>query len=355
MDLRTTNALGQGHFPQPSEGSPSRLSSTIERLIGNILGDQGRQPSLVSVIVPTYYRNDRLRDSLESVAAQTYPAIEVIVVDGSGEAFAESVVESFDDLPITYIAQERDEGPQAARSLGAERSAGDYVQFLDDDDRLHPEKLSKQVAYLEENPAAGVVYCGLKREFGDYRMPYSGVEGNVLYPALSLRMGACYTTAMLIRRSVLEQILPLKNRHGADDMGMKIELAQLTEFGYVDEPLLTMGEQEYNLGSSGHAIKGRLEILDRYSDLYEQAPTARGNALANTYAATARLLIAEDRWSPLVPFLFTKAATTSGEFAPKYVFEAVFSLGGRSFYEVGARSWRLLMKYVPSVGPRAFR
>lgn len=91
----------------------------------------------VSVVITTYYRNDLLRGAVESALAQTHEPVEVILVDGSGEAHARPVAEEY---PVEYIAQNRDRGAQAARNAGAERVVGEYVQFLDDDDRLLPEK-----------------------------------------------------------------------------------------------------------------------------------------------------------------------------------------------------------------------
>lgn len=304
----------------------------------------------VSVIIPTYYRNDRLQACLESVFAQSYPNVEIIVVDGSGEGYAAPIVERLNRPEITYIAQRKDQGPHAARSEGAEHATGKYIQFLDDDDQLHPEKIEQQVHYLDKHPSVGVVYCGLKREYGDYRLPDPAVKGDVLESALSFRMSSCCTSTMLIRESLLDQIHPLTNRHGADDIGMMIELAQITDFGYVEDALIVMGEQDYNLGLSWKAVDGRHELLRRYDHLYERAPpSVRKNALAQTHAIAARLTVEETQWSPKAIVLFARATLTSSDFSPKYLIEFLFSLGGRSTYRFGSRSWRTLMKHIPTI------
>lgn len=301
-------------------------------------------PGLVSVIIPTYYRNDRLLKAIESVESQTYDPVEIIVVDGSGAAHAQSVVEPLDG--VTYIPQDVDEGPHAARSLGIEHATGEYVQLLDDDDTLLPEKFEKQVTYLTDHPDVGVVYSGLRKEFGDVRMPDPEVQGDVLDEALTFGMSSCYNTTMLIRRAVVEAIMPLKNRHGADDVGMKIELARIARFGFVDEPLIEMGEQEYNLGSSWDAVEGKKELLDRYRDLYtETSPDVRARAVAHIYANVGRRSLDDDVWSPRAIRAFAHATRSAPGFEPKYAIEFLTSLGGRLTYVPASKVWRFAMRF----------
>jgi glycosyltransferase involved in cell wall biosynthesis len=257
---------------------------------------------LVSVVVPTYYRNERLRGALGSVADQTHDRVEAVVVDGSGEAHARPVVEELEaerDLDIEYVAQERDEGPHAARSEGAERARGDHVNFLDDDDRLRPAKLERQLALLQGSDGVGVVYCAVEWEDGHVVRPDPDVRGDVLEHALRFRMTPSSPSAMLVDGDVLRAILPLENRHGADDMGMKIELAARTGFDFVDEPLVVKGDEEDSLGGSRENVAGRFELLERYADRYERHPAARRDALGHTYLLSADLRLDAPRRSPL--------------------------------------------------------
>lgn len=102
---------------------------------------------------------------------------------------------------------------------------------------------------------------------------------------------------MLVDADVLDDILPLSNRHGADDMGTKIELAQRTQFDFVDAPLLTKGDSDDSLGGSRANVEGRFELVERYADLYERYPTARRIALAHTYLLAADVRLDEQAWS----------------------------------------------------------
>lgn len=107
---------------------------------------------LVSVIITTYRRDEYLRRALRSVFAQTYPNIEMIVVDDNADAEWNKKIESITeqerlntDRPLKYIKTESNLGAAAARNLGIKASTGEYITFLDDDDIYLEEKVSRQL------------------------------------------------------------------------------------------------------------------------------------------------------------------------------------------------------------------
>ena len=106
----------------------------------------------VSVIIPTYNRAKLLAVCLRSVLCQSHKNLEAIVIDDGSTDETPSLLSSLQgsDSRIKVFRQDR-KGAQAARNLGLETAAGDYVDFLDDDDLLHPEKLSKQLASFDQS------------------------------------------------------------------------------------------------------------------------------------------------------------------------------------------------------------
>lgn len=110
---------------------------------------------LVSVVIPTHNRWPMLCDAIGSVLGQSYEGFEVIVVDdGSQDKTLENLKRY--GLPLRVISQSR-RGVAAARNLGARRSRGKYLAFLDSDDLWRPRKLEVQVAFMEERP--GLQIC----------------------------------------------------------------------------------------------------------------------------------------------------------------------------------------------------
>lgn len=110
----------------------------------------------VSVITPTYNRPGYLKAAIESVLAQSFTDFEHIIVDDGSDSETRAVVERFDDRRIRYVYQDN-AGRGAARNRGLALATGEYVAFLDDDDLYLPEKLAVQVAFLEAQPAVGLV------------------------------------------------------------------------------------------------------------------------------------------------------------------------------------------------------
>jgi glycosyltransferase involved in cell wall biosynthesis len=110
---------------------------------------------LVSVVIPTYNRTQQTFTAVESVLAQTYPNLEIIVVDdgstnGSGEVVQRFVNTKTSDLhPILFFSQPN-QGASVARNTGIANARGEYVAFLDSDDIWVPEKLEWQMRALEQ-------------------------------------------------------------------------------------------------------------------------------------------------------------------------------------------------------------
>lgn len=282
----------------------------------------------VSVVIPTYYRNEPLEEAVRSVRAQTYNDVEIIVVDDSGEAHAESVIEA--DDATEYVPLAENSGPQAARTVGIERTSGRFVQLLDDDDRLEREKLRKQVDVLERNDEVGVVYSGFSWANGNTVLPKRDVRGNVLDRALMFDTAPCITSTMLIERDVLERMLPLKDRSGADDTAIKIALAQRTAFEYVNESLVRRTELPDSRQNSAGKVRGQREILTEYGDLYDRfPPRVYRTALAETHLIEGMQLLDDRLWSLDAILASGKAFYHSPKKSPPYVGAFVASLFGR--------------------------
>ena len=137
---------------------------------------------LVSVIIPTYNRVKLLAESVDSIRLQSYRPIELLIVDdGSTDNTSQFVAEWSrahnlgQDFSVRYLKQENC-GAAAARNYGIAESKGEFIQFLDSDDLLHPEKIARQVkCSLEHNLTV----------YGECRRFAADSKGILLYPALA--------------------------------------------------------------------------------------------------------------------------------------------------------------------------
>jgi len=117
-------------------------------------GTDAEQSPKVSVIIPTYRRGHFLGTAIDSVLAQTYNNIEIIVVDDNPEGSSDraqtaSRVAPYVEKGVRYIQNARNLGGALARNAGIDAARGAYITFLDDDDVYRPEKLAAQVKAME--------------------------------------------------------------------------------------------------------------------------------------------------------------------------------------------------------------
>ena len=199
----------------------------------------------VSVVIPTKDRPEMLRRAVVSVIGQTYEPIELIVVD---DGSAEPAREAIDDLGPgdleRFMVQrhERNQGGAAARNTGIREARGEYIAFLDDDDRWTPHKLEKQVTALREAGGnAGVAFTGNRQLDADgntvdvhIRQTDGDISERILYGNY---IGSF--SGVLMRRELMETVGLLDERFPAwQDWEYLVRLAQHTEFVAVPEPLV---------------------------------------------------------------------------------------------------------------------
>lgn len=113
---------------------------------------------LISIVIPTYNHRRWISEAIDSALAQTYPDCEIIAVDdGSTDGTGKFLRERYGDR-IRYVYQEN-RGRGAARNHGVRLARGEYIQFLDADDLILPEKIHSQTVFLDTHPEYAAVYC----------------------------------------------------------------------------------------------------------------------------------------------------------------------------------------------------
>ncbi len=110
--------------------------------------------NLISIIIPAYNQGHYLASAVQSCLQQTYPEFEIIIIDDGSTDDTRQVVESFEYPAINYIYQSN-RGLSGARNTGIRHSSGEFLTFLDSDDRFLPEKLALLVDEMLRNPDLG--------------------------------------------------------------------------------------------------------------------------------------------------------------------------------------------------------
>lgn len=232
--------------------------------------DYSKEAPLVSVILPVYNRAIPVVRAINSVLAQTYPRLELIVVDDGSTDDTRTVVQKFGSQ-LTLISQEH-AGVYAARNNGLRHASGDLMAFIDSDDAWFPEKLAHQVP-LMLRPEVGLVFADaihVTKSCDD--APRTGTScfritaphrGRV---AEQLKWGNFVPTCTaLVRRSCLEHIggFSESTALSADYLAW-FQIALRHEMDYLDWPLAeyTVSSEgiSYDLGKS---LAARIELFSR--------------------------------------------------------------------------------------------
>lgn len=253
----------------------------------------------VSLILPVYNREAYLADCLKSILWQTFTDFELIAVDdGSGDRSLQILREYAEAHPDRIrILQQENAGPYVARNLALRAARGELIAFADSDDRLHPQKLARQVAHLERAPEVVLVYTHVGycdaagRIWTPPRRRQVSLRGDLSREIVRRFGGNIPWPTVMVRRSAAEAADPFDTafRVGMDrEWGMRI--AQQGPFDVIEEPLyeyrLHEGQISQDLALRQQAAR---HVLERISS---RGPCRGDPGLRRVAAAEMHLQLA---------------------------------------------------------------
>lgn len=114
-------------------------------------------PPLVSIVMAVHNGEPHLRLALDSLLAQTYAQLEIVVVDDASTDASPAILAGCDDPRLTVITNPAQRGLASSLNLGLARASGDYLARMDADDIAHPRRIELQLAYMESHPETGLL------------------------------------------------------------------------------------------------------------------------------------------------------------------------------------------------------
>jgi len=289
--------------------------------------------SLVSVIITTYYRDEPLYRAIENVLGQTYDPIEIIVVDDSGESYAEELVSKFQS--VEYVSHEENRGQIEAWHTGFAQAKGEFIQLHDDDDWIDPSKIEQQIKELSREDV-DIVFSNIKENGERIITPDYDMDDDFLKQILSHNSYPCQTTSMLIRSNVLENVFPLTYYPGGTDIVLQIELSQQANFHHLDETLTyrdTTGESQ---GASVDAYKSHLQLIDDYGELYAGYPEEfELRVRADRWRKLGHAYLRNHIWSFSAIWSFSRAFHIQPGVSGEYLELLIASIFGKPGFTMG--------------------
>jgi len=211
----------------------------------------------VSIIIPTYNRTRWLSDTIESGLNQTYPDIELIVINDGSTDNTEQFLKPYMDR-IVYIYKENG-GPGSAVNAGIMASTGEYITRVDDDDLFLPEKVESQVKMFQQNSQLGLVATYHHIINLDGEIVYTrGVPDFSRHGAfLSLLQHCIFSQPTVMVRKECHDKVGLYKDVYAQDYDMWIRIARHYPVDVIHKPLALY--RRHDLNRSGKSSSGKVK------------------------------------------------------------------------------------------------
>lgn len=196
---------------------------------------------LVSVLMPVYNGSLYLKEAIDSILTQTHSNLELIIINDGSIDDSEQIILSYKDSRVKYIRNEQNSGICVTLNKGLDAANGKYIARMDCDDISFPERLQKQVAYMEENTSIGVVGSDIIVFGKDIKERLFTFEHDKYCCKAGLLFNTCFAhPAVMMRNSILvEQNLRYDDSYrGLEDFELWYRMSKFTEIINIEEPLL---------------------------------------------------------------------------------------------------------------------
>lgn len=227
------------------------------------------QPT-VSIIIPAYNAEKYIQETLESILAQDYPALEVLVIDDGSIDNTASIVKSFsDDSRVQYIYK-TNSGTAKTRNAGIQKASGKFLMFVDSDDILPVGAISilaKELSSLDK--AYGLVYGQMER-FDD--VTYESLGLSPFFPKLTRRKLFTLRTNLLLTSLIRSEVIKKVEGFNEslifnEDYEMLLRLAKSTRFHSIDQVVYNYRVRANSKTQAG-SHKRAVEVTQKRSEYF---------------------------------------------------------------------------------------
>lgn len=262
----------------------------------------------ISVIIPTYNSADYISKAVDSVLNQTHQDFEIIIIDDGSTDNTQQVIESYNDNRIIYIKQ-KNAGPAEARNNGLKRAKGEYVAFLDADDKWVPDKLQLQIEAFKLNPSVSMVYSKLeilnKNNETDEIHSFKNYPNNLELLKYLVFNHIAIVPAVMIKKSYIDQVGFFNPElYTGEDWDFWLRLASKSNFYYIDKTLVLRYRPKTSITySTDYSVTEQCHktVMDRFfaiENLDKKILMLKNQAYSFIYFDISSLYFYKDRKNP---------------------------------------------------------
>jgi len=198
--------------------------------------------NLVSVIIPIFDRPEQSQRAIDSVLKQTYRNFELIVVDDCSTTATDEVANLVASNSGKFIRLEENKGVAVARNVGVAHSRGEWVAFLDSDDCWDPEKLQKQIEFIQANPQYEISQCAERwirdGKFVNQKLAYQKESGDLFFK--SLELCAIGPSCVILKKELFEKCGGFDPKlRVCEDYDLWLRICHEHSVGFAEETLVT--------------------------------------------------------------------------------------------------------------------
>lgn len=229
----------------------------------------------MSIVIPTFNRPNLLERAIRSGLNQTYPNIEIIVIDDHSNINLDNFKKKFPS--VLFLRNSENMGGCFSRNRGIEVSEGEFINFLDDDDELFPEKISLQVDKFRKSAVNNLGFITAHVEdnrSGKKTIKTNRVSGN-MYRELLSGYAISGIETLLIKAEVLRRIGGFDNKlQSSQEYDLMIRLSEHYGVDYVDEILSRQYRSQNQISQNfGKKIQGAKYLFEKHDERYRKVGT----------------------------------------------------------------------------------
>jgi glycosyltransferase involved in cell wall biosynthesis len=313
----------------------------------------------VTVIVPCFNAEATLARTLESVANQSHSNIEILIVDDGSTDATSKIAQRFicNDDRMRLVSCHINQGVAAARNLGVERANGEFIAPIDADDLWHPNKLELLLRPLIEDPTLGLAYSWFEYINEDDEIFYGGsrysFEGSVIEKLCKVDFigngsNAVMRTALVRQVGGYDASLRARGAEGSEDWKLALQLAELSRFAVVKQPLTGYRLAATNMSNRVTQMVSSAElVVDEFSARHIRYARALRVQLLSRIFYGIVLCIRRGQWRD-AEWLCRRA----GQFGASDLLEAIWWFTGNSLVGSTRLVTRVVRRGFVSRAPR---
>ena len=195
----------------------------------------------VTVFIPVFNREKYVGEAIDSILAQTFSDFEILLVDDGSTDHSVDMIRSYADPRIRLVCNEKNLGIPKTRNKGVELARGQYMAMLDSDDRAYPDRVEKQVSFLDTHPEYAQVgsWCRMMDAQGH---PLNKVKRQPAWPddihAQLLFRCAMSNRSIMARTAILQEYRYRNDYPRCQDYELHVRLAKHYKLGNLPECLV---------------------------------------------------------------------------------------------------------------------